>query len=240
MSLINKVALVTGASKGIGRAIAEALVRQEAKVIITARHKAELQSAVAALKAIGMGDADGAACDVRDYGQVASLMEFVDRRFGGLDILINNAGVGVFAPVAEMTPEAWSQVIDTNLTGVFYASHLAVPRLRARGGGYIINIGSLAGKNAFAGGAAYNASKFGLIGFSEALMLENRYDNIRVTCLMPGSVNTEFGGDRVGGQEKAWQLTPEDIAENVIHLLRSHPRAMVSQLEIRPSKPARK
>ncbi|MBI1745837.1 MAG: SDR family oxidoreductase [Acidobacteria bacterium] len=240
MNLKSRVAIVTGGTRGIGRAIAQALLRQEANVVIAARHDQEIAQAVDALKSAGLGQVAGTPCDVRKFSEVLLLMEFTQQRFGGLDILINNAGVGLFAPVAELTPEAWGQVIDTNLTGVYNTCHLAIPCMRRRSGGHIVNIGSLAGKNAFAGGAAYNASKFGLIGFSEALMLENRYYDIRVTCLMPGSVNTEFGGDSVGGAEKSWQLTPEDVAQSVIHVLSSDSRAMISQLEIRPAKPPKK
>jgi NAD(P)-dependent dehydrogenase (short-subunit alcohol dehydrogenase family) len=157
-------------------------------------------------------------------------------RFGGLDILVNNAGIGTFSTVADMPAAAWAAVLDTNLTGVFNACHAAIPRLRERGGGFIINISSLAGTNAFAGGAAYCASKAGLNAFSEALMQELRYDNIRVSYVMPGSVATGFSsGDESRGAD--WKLAADDVAEVVRGLLRHDPRSLPSRVEIRPSKP---
>src|SRR5262249_3392546 len=155
----------------------------------------------------------------------------------GTDILINNAGIGVFSPVADLDPESWRAVIETNLNGVFYCCHEAIPQMRKRGGGYIINISSLAGKNPFANAAADNASKFGLNGFSEALMMEVRYDGIRVSYVMPGSVETEFGCG--GGEKTGWALTPEHVAETVLDLLRAPARALVSRVEMRPSQPPR-
>jgi 3-oxoacyl-[acyl-carrier protein] reductase len=146
---------------------------------------------------------------------------------------VNNAGVGIFAPAAELSLEDWRRTIETNLTGAFHATRAAVPLMRARGGGFIINIGSLAGRNAFAGGAAYNASKFGLRGFTEALMLDYRYDNIRVAEIMPGSVATGFGRSA----PEDWKIAPEDIAEIVLFLLRMPARTLVSRVEVRPSKP---
>jgi NAD(P)-dependent dehydrogenase (short-subunit alcohol dehydrogenase family) len=235
----DRVALVTGGTKGIGWAIAEALVKEQAKVVVSARHGEEVRRAIQQMRDLNSGPVDGTVCDVREYAQVKALLDYTEQTFGGLDILVNNAGVGQFGRVDELTPEQWRQVIDTNLSGVFYCCHEAVPRMKARGGGYIINIGSLAGKNAFAGGAAYNASKFGLIGFSEALMLDIRYDNIRVSYVMPGSVNTEFGGD-TPDPSKDWQLQPADVAQVVIDLLKFDARAMPSRVEIRPSKPPRK
>jgi NAD(P)-dependent dehydrogenase (short-subunit alcohol dehydrogenase family) len=151
-----------------------------------------------------------------------------------LDFLINNAGIGVFKSVADLTPEDWRRTIDLNLSGVYYCSHEALPRMRKRGGGYIINIGSLAGKNAFAGGAAYNASKFGLNGFSEAMMLDHRHENVRVSCIMPGSVDTGFGAQ---AGSAAWKIQPADVAEVVAMLLHMPARTLISRVEIRPSKP---
>jgi NAD(P)-dependent dehydrogenase (short-subunit alcohol dehydrogenase family) len=149
---------------------------------------------------------------------------------------VNNAGVGVFAEVADMTVEQWGRVIDTNLTGVFYACHAALPHLRRRGGGFIVNISSLAGKNAFTGGAAYCASKSGLIAFSEALMQEVRYDNIRVSCVMPGSVATGFSGNEEA-RGADWKISSEEVAEVVLNLLRHPARSLPSRVELRPSKP---
>ena len=162
------------------------------------------------------------------------MFDWVDSETGGPDILVNNAGVGVMKSTAELTVEDWRQTIETNLSGAFYCSREALVRLKNRGGGYIINIGSLAGKNAFAGGAAYNASKFGLNGFSEAMMLDHRYDNVRVTHIMPGSVDTEFSG---GSARADWKIAPEDIGEIVLMLLRMPERTLVSRVEVRPAKP---
>ena len=235
MALLDgKVALVTGGNRGIGRGIAQALAAAGATVVLTSRDEA---TAKRAAEEIG-GGALGFACDVRSQEQVERLFRRIDQSAGGPDILINNAGVGVFAPVAEMDPEAWRTVIETNLNGPFYCCREAVPRMRARGGGYIVNISSLAGKNPIPNGAAYNASKFGLNGFSEALMMEVRHEGIRVSYLMPGSVTTDFGQ---GSQEKSeWALTPADVAEVVLDLLRSPPRALFSRVEMRPSRPPRK
>jgi len=167
---------------------------------------------------------------------VRHAVDAVVSRFGGLDVLVNNAGVGRFADVAEMSPAAWSEIIDTNLTGAFHACHAAIPHMRRRGSGYIINISSLAGKNAFAGGAAYCASKSGLNAFSEALMQEVRYDDIRVSCVMPGSVATGFsGGDEQKGSD--WKISPDEVAFVVLNLLHHDPRSLPSRVELRPSKP---
>ncbi len=181
----------------------------------------------------------GFACDVRDYDQVKALINHAVKKLGGLDILVNNAGIGTFETVEETSPEDFRAVLETNLFGVFYCCHEAIPAMKKRGGGYIINISSLAGVNAHPRMAAYNASKFGLNGFSEALMQEVRHDNIKVSYLMPGSVNTEFGGDSPS-DEKNWQLTPQDIARVVIDLLHHDDRSLPSRVEIRPSKPPKK
>jgi len=233
-SLSGTVALVTGGNRGIGRGIVEALAADGATVVLTAR---TADAAEQAAREVGRGTA-GFACDVRDAEQVATLFRRIDAAAGGPDVLVNNAGIGRFGPVAEMDPADWRAVVETNLNGPFYCCREAVPRMRARGGGYIINISSLAGKNPFVNGAAYNASKFGLNGFSEALMMEVRYDGIRVSYLMPGSVATEFGR---GGQEKQdWALTPADVAGVVLDLLHSPPHALFSRVEMRPSRPPRR
>jgi 3-oxoacyl-[acyl-carrier protein] reductase len=234
--LDGKGAIVTGASKGIGYAIAEALVRAGAGVAISARNEDEVRDAAERLSAMGPGRAVGVAADVRDAGDVRGLVEAAVEAFGGVDLLVNNAGVGRFGRVDEITPEQWQQVIDTNLTGVFYCCHEVIPRLRERGGGWIINIGSLAGKNPFAGGAAYNASKFGLLGFSEAMMLDLREDDVRVSCIMPGSVDTHFNGNEPS-ERGAWKIQSEDIAQIVMDLLAMPGRTLPSRIEVRPSKP---
>jgi NAD(P)-dependent dehydrogenase (short-subunit alcohol dehydrogenase family) len=232
--LSGKVAVVTGGNRGIGRGIAEALAREGASVALTAR---SLPNAEEAARAIGQGTR-GYACDVRAYESVQRLFASVGRDLGGCDILVNNAGIGVFSSVVDMDPDDWRAMIETNLNGPYYCCHEAIPQMRQRGGGYIFNISSLAGKNPFANGAGYNATKFGLNGFSEALMMEVRYDGIRVSYLMPGSVATEFG--RGSSAKSGWALTPADVAEVVIDLLRSPSRALFSRVEMRPSQPPRK
>lgn len=239
MDLAGKTAIVTGGTKGIGRAIAESLVTAGVNVSISSRHEDEIERAVAKLNEGGRGRAAGFVCDVRDETQVRSYFAQTIERFGGVDILINNAGIGMFAPVESMTPGDFRAVIETNLCGVFYCCHEAIPLMKKRGGGYIVNISSLAGTNAHPRMAAYNASKFGLNGFSEALMQEVRHDNIKVSYIMPGSVNTEFGGDQPS-DEKNWQLRPEDVAKTVLDLLFYPDRALASRIELRPSRPPKK
>jgi len=230
----DKVAVVTGASKGIGWAIARALLDGGCRVAIAARNANELDRAARTLNAGAAVHA--VAADVRNPADAARLMDEAATRFGGLDILVNNAGVGRFANVADMSVDEWRQVIDTNLSAVFYCCHAAIPHLRRRGAGWIVNISSLAGKNAFAGGAAYCASKSGLNAFSEALMQEVRYDNIRVSYIMPGSVSTGFGDRGVGG-EADWKLSPHDVARTVVDLIAHDPRSLPSRVELRPSRP---
>jgi NAD(P)-dependent dehydrogenase (short-subunit alcohol dehydrogenase family) len=237
-----QVAVVTGGSRGIGFAIAEALLGAGARVVITGRDDAALKSATLELNGRSVG-ADASEdvvhairADVRDAAEAARAVEAAVSRFGGLDILVNNAGVGLFRDVADMSVTEWQRVIDTNLNGVFYCCHTAIPHLRRRGGGWIINISSLAGKNSFAGGAAYCASKAGLNAFSESLMQEVRYDNIRVSYIMPGSVSTGFA-DRGTAGEAEWKLSPEDVAQVVIDLLTHPARSLPSRVELRPSRP---
>jgi 3-oxoacyl-[acyl-carrier protein] reductase len=231
-------ALVTGGSKGIGLSIAHSILADGGHVMITGRDRTRLDAAVAELVA-SAGDparVAGAAVDVRDRSAVDALVADTAERFGGLDTLINNAGVGAFSEIASMTDEDWDRTIATNLTGVFYCTRAALPQLRRAGGGWIINIASLAGRNYFAGGGAYCASKAGLIAFSEALMLEVRYDDIRVSVIMPGSVATEFSG-RTPGSGEDWKLSPDDVAEVVMDLIKHPERSLPSRVEIRPSKP---
>jgi len=238
-NLQDKVAIVTGGTKGIGRATAKALLGDGAKVVICSRSQLEVEQSVEVLGRNAGEKIRGIPCDVADYDQVERLVQYSAAQFGGIDVLINNAGIGIFGNIAELAPEQWHQVIDTNLTGVFYCCRAAIPYLRRRGGGYIINISSLAGKNPFKGGSAYNASKFGLNGFSEAIMQDLRYDNIRVSYIMPGSVDTEFGAP--GEKSNAsWKLTSEDVAQVVVDLLHHDPRCLPSCVEMRPSKPPRK
>ena len=233
-------ALITGGSKGIGFAIAEAMAAAGGKVMITGRDRMRVNSAVTALAKSAAAGADvrGAAADVRDREAIEAAIDEAAAAFGGLDTLINNAGVGVFTDVENMSDEDWRRVIDTNLTGAFFASRAAIPHLKRAGGGWIINIASLAGRNYFAEGAAYCASKAGLVAFSESLMLELRNDNIRVSCVMPGSVATEFNGPHEK-EDESWKLTGDDIAEVVMDLLRHPKRSLPSKIEIRPAKTAR-
>jgi NAD(P)-dependent dehydrogenase (short-subunit alcohol dehydrogenase family) len=238
MNLENKIAVVTGGTKGIGRAIAESLLKSGATVFICARDKSELQRALEKLSEYGQ--VDGEICDVRSEDQVQMVLDECERVFGGVDILVNNAGIGIIGKtVEEMSGDEFRQTLETNLFGVFYACHHAIPLMKKRGGGYIINISSLAGQNAHPKMAAYNASKFGLNGFSDALMQEVRADNIKVSVICPGSVNTYFGGDEPS-DDKSWQLQPEDIAQTVLNLLNMNSRALPSKVEIRPSKPPKK
>jgi NAD(P)-dependent dehydrogenase (short-subunit alcohol dehydrogenase family) len=236
-SLNGKNAIVTGGTRGIGRAIAERLLRDGTAVAICGRTQTSVDRAVAEMQTLGR--VFGTVADVSTVEGARALFAAVDGEFGGLDILVNNAGQGRFRKVGEMTPEEWHLNIDLNLNGAFYCAHEALARFAARGGGFIVNISSLAGRNAFSGGAGYNASKFGLNGFSEALMLDHRHDNVRVSCIMPGSVDTEFSGTpgKARPADTSWMIAPEDVAEAVYMVLRMPARTMVSRVEIRPSRP---
>ena len=239
MNLTNTVAIVTGGTKGIGRAIADALLAEGVSVCVSARDVDVIGPTSRPAGQSNSGREIMFPCDVRNYDHVTGLIGYTVKELGGLDILVNNAGVGIFETVEQTSPEDFRAVLETNLFGVFYCCHEAIPRMKQRGGGYIINISSLAGANPHPRMAAYNASKFGLNGFSEALMQEVRHDNIKVSYIMPGSVNTEFGGDSPS-DEKSWQLTPADIARVVIDLLHHDDRSLPSRIEIRPSRPPKK
>ena len=229
-SLSGKKAVVTGGTRGIGRAITERLLGGGARVACRTAAVGEMS---------GLGVVFGYAADLTDLSQVRSFFAAVDTQFDGLDILVNNAGSARYKKVGEMTAEEWHRNIDLNLSGVFYCTHEALQRFARSGGGFVVNVSSLAAKNAFSGGAAYNASKFGLNGFTEALMLDHRHDRIRVTCIMPGSVDTEFSGDpgkpRPG--DTSWMIAPEDVAEAVVLALQMPERTMISAIEMRPSRP---
>lgn len=237
--LRGQVALVTGGSRGIGYGIAQALVTEGVDVVITGRDEPSLNEATRRLEAIRGGRIQALRTDVRDYEAVATAVGTTVTAFGGLDIVVNNAGAGLFAQVADMTTAQWATVIDTNLTGVFNVCQAVLPNLRLRGGGYIINISSLAGKNAFVGAGAYCASKAGLNAFGEVLMQEVRHDNIKVTTIAPGSVATGFaGGDASKGAD--WKIASEDIGDLVLALVRMDTRTLPSYIELRPSKPPKK
>jgi len=234
--LEGKVAVVTGASKGIGRAIGVALCEAGADVVVCSRNAHEAAKAAEEIDFGGDGRAMGVEADVRELADVRRMIEATVSEFGKLDILVANAGVGGgFGPIDELDPDDWSQVIDTNLTGIYYCCHVAVPEMKKSGGGWIITIGSLAGRYAFAGGTAYNASKFGLLGFSEALMLDVRDHGIRVSCIMPGSVDTYFNDTEPMGE--GWKLSTDDVARSVLQLLDYDDRALPSRVELRPSRP---
>lgn len=236
------VGIVTGGSKGIGLAIARAFLDRGMQVAISARNDAELEEAARRLGADGRSAAGGTGhvlavrADVRDAGDAQRLIDETVRRFGGVDVLVNNAGIGRFANVADMPLDDWRQIIDTNLSGVFYCCRAAIPVMKARGAGFIVNISSLAAKNPFTSGAAYCASKAGLNAFSETLMQEVRHDNIRVSYVMPGSVSTGFG-DRGSSGEADWKLTPDDVARVVVDLIAHDARSLPSRVELRPSRP---
>lgn len=234
--LEGRVAVVTGGTKGIGAAIARALLGEGASVVICGRSAESVDQAVGDLSPLGR--VHGRVCDVGRYDDVAKLFRYIGETEKNLDYLINNAGIGRFAPLGELAPAAWDETIATNLSGVFYCCHEAVPLMKKAGGGFIINIGSLAGKHPFAGGTAYNASKFGLAGFTEAMMLDLRNDNIRVSTIMPGSVDTKFGGWDKGAND--WKIAPEHIADTVLHLLTMPERSLASRIEMRPSRPPKK
>ena len=233
--LTGKTALVTGGSKGIGYGIAEAMVKERMNVVITSRTEDEVKEAADQLSRAGSGKALGVQCDARKFEDQQEVVKQAVDEFGSLDVLIANAGVGNFAPVDEMTLEQWDDVIDINLTGVFYSVKAAVEELK-KNEGFFISIASLAGTNFFAGGAAYNASKFGLVGFTQAAMLDLRKHGVKVSTIMPGSVATYFGGGEPS-EEDAWKIQSEDIAEMVMYLLHTPSRTLPSKIEVRPSFP---
>jgi 3-oxoacyl-[acyl-carrier protein] reductase len=232
MTLAGKIALVTGGSRGIGLATARALVARSASVAIIGTDQATLDSAANELGA----SAVAIRADVRRYDDVERAVTSAVSRFGRLDVLVNNAGIGVYRSVAEMTVDEWTRTIETNVSGVFYCCHAALPHLK-QSGGWIINISSLSSTGPFANGAAYCASKSAVNTFSDALMQEVRYDGVRVATVLPGSVNTGFGGR--ANTKSEWALQPEDVAEAIVDLLAHPPRSMPSRLEIRPAQPKR-
>lgn len=230
-----KVAIVTGSTKGIGRAIAERLVEAGCRVVVSARTASDVEATANELGEL----ATGIPCDVADPDACQALVDETVRRLGRLDVLVNNAGVGVFKPISELSVEEWRRQIDVNLGGVFYCSKAALKPLSESGDGFIINIGSLAGRNTFAGGTGYNASKFGVLGMTEAMMLDVRYDDIRVSVVMPGSVDTHFNQTEPSS-DRTWRLEPDDCALAVMQLLAYPKEAHVSRIEMRPSQPKKK
>jgi NAD(P)-dependent dehydrogenase (short-subunit alcohol dehydrogenase family) len=234
--LAGRVAIVTGSTRGIGLAVAEHLVRAGASVVVSSRNAERVRDTAERLAPYAAGEVLGIPGDVRDPAACAALVEETVSRLGRLDVLVNNAGLGVFKSITEMSVDEWRLQIDTNLGGVFYCSKAAIPHLSATGDGFIVNIGSLAGRNTFAGGTGYNASKFGLVGMTEAMMLDIRHDDVRVCLIMPGSVNTEFDGREQAG-ERGWRLEADDCALAVMQLLDFPKGAHVSRVEMRPAQP---
>ena len=234
-----KVAVVTGGSRGIGRAVGEALRERGFRLYFCGRSPELVEAVQRELYIRFPGRVDARLCDVRRQEEVEALVAWVMAAAGRLDVLVNNAGLGRFAPVDEISGDDFREVIETNLLGAFYAIRSAAPAMKQRGEGWIFNIASLAAKNAFAGGAAYNASKFGLVGMSEAAMLDLRHFGIRMAAICPGSVETDFGSGvmKDGG---SWRLQPEDVAQVVTNLIDFPPRALPSLIEIRPSRPPKK
>ena len=235
--LKDKVALITGGTKGIGRGIAEALLHQGMKVAITGRDEKSTKEAATELT-----ENDnyilGVAADVRDYDSQQAAVKATLDKFGKIDVLIANAGLGHFENITDMTPHQWNETIDTNLTGVFYSVKASLEAIK-ESKGYMITISSLAGTNFFEKGTAYNASKFGLTGFSQALMMDVRQDDVKVTTIMPGSVSSHFGG-RTPDEGTDWRIQPEDLGQLTVHLLKMHPRTLPSKVEVRPAKPPTK
>lgn len=238
--LTHKTALVTGGSKGIGYGIAAAMLAQDMNVAITSRSLAAAEQAAEKLleNYKGKGQVLALAADARDFAAQQASVEQTVAKFGSLDILIANAGIGHFAPIEEMSIEQWQETIDVNLTGVFYSCKAAIPALK-QSEGYIITISSLAGTNFFARGTAYNASKFGLVGFTQAMMLDLRSYGIKVTTIMPGSVATYFN-NHTPNEKDAWKIQIEDLGQLTIDLLKMHPRTLPSKVEVRPSQPPKK
>ena len=231
----SKTALITGGTKGIGYGIAEALINDGIRVAITSRSSVAAELAATQLNAIRPGFALGIGADVRDLTSQQRAVDMLIGQWGQLDYVIASAGVGHFAAIQDMTPAQWQETIDINLTGVFYTAKATIAELK-KTEGYFITIASLAGTNFFEKGAAYNASKFGLVGFSQAIMLDLRSEGIKVTTIMPGSVATHFG-DQPPSEKDAWKIQPEDIGQLVSDLIRMPARTLPSKIEVRPTRP---
>ncbi|MBS1507429.1 MAG: SDR family oxidoreductase [Bacteroidetes bacterium] len=230
-----KSALITGGSKGIGYGIAEVLVKEGWHVGVTGRNQKQVNESAEKLNLLQKNSAIGIVADVRDFAQQQAAVDKTIQAFGQLDVLVANAGLGHFGSIETLTADQWHQTIDTNLTGVFYSIKASLEALK-KSKGYIITIGSLAGTNFFAGASAYNASKFGLLGFTQAVMLDVRALGIKVSTIMPGSVATEFN-DHVPSDKDSWKIQPEDIGKLVLDLLTMNPRTLPSKIEVRPSLP---
>lgn len=236
---MNKTALITGGTKGIGLGIARSLLKDGYNVAITSR---SLESADQIAKELGLEFDNnrvlGLECDVRDYDSQEKCVASVISTFGSIDVMIANAGVGHFASIEDMSVDQWNETIDTNLTGVFFSIKASLEALK-KSEGYIITIASLAGTNFFATGSAYNASKFGLVGFTQSVMLDVRKNGIKTTTIMPGSVSTYFNG-HIPSEADAWKIQPEDLGQMVSDLLKINPRTLPSKIEVRPTIPGGK
>lgn len=233
-----KTALITGGSKGIGYGVAEVLIKEGIKVAVTSRSQAAADEAAGLLNNIVPNSAIGIESDVRNMESQQAAVDKVIEKWGQLDYYIANAGVGHFAPIGELSADQWNETIDINLTGVFYSAKASLEALK-KSKGYFITIASLAGTNFFAKGTAYNASKFGLVGFTQAMMMDLRNDDIKVSTIMPGSVATYFNG-HVPSDADDWKIQPEDIGLIVRDLLKMPARTLPSKVEVRPSKTAKK
>jgi 3-oxoacyl-[acyl-carrier protein] reductase len=233
---MSRIVLVTGGTRGIGHALAQSLLRAGDTVAVTGTTADGVLRAERELSA--SGSVVGITCDVRDPASVEAAVRTAVAKFGGLDVLVNNAGVGGGVPIAEMPHDEWNRIIGTNLTGVYNCCKAAIPHLRQRGGGWIVNISSLSSTGPFPGGAAYCASKAGVNVFGDALMQELRDDNIRVCYVLPGSVSTGFSG-REPGTGADWKLHPEDVAQAIVDVLNHPARSLPSRIEIRPSRLAK-
>ena len=229
-----KTAIITGGSKGIGLGVAQNLIRDGIKVCITGRDKTALENAVDHLNSVVEDSAIGLQADVREFLSQKAVVDKVLEKWGRLDYFIANAGVGHFAPLHELTDQQWHETIDINLTGVFYSAKASLEALKQTKG-FFITIASLAGTNFFKEGAAYNASKFGLVGFTQAMMLDVRDFGIRVSTIMPGSVSTFFNG-HIPNDADAWKIQPEDIGQIVSDLIKMPARTLPSKIEVRPSR----
>lgn len=237
--LEGKVALVTGGSKGIGYGIAETLLAQGIHVAITSRSADAAKQAVEQLTdKVYPGKVLGIKADVRSFEDQQNCVMQILKEWGHLDIVIANAGLGHFASIDKLSIDQWNEVIDTNLTGVFYTIKASLDALK-KNGGYFFTISSLAGTNFFAGGAAYNASKFGLTGFTQAVMLDLRQSGINVSTIMPGSVATYFN-DHEPNEQDSWKIQKEDMGQIILDLLKMNPRTLPSKIEVRPSRPPQK